>query len=477
MGAAGLTGFAKSLEGGNAAARLVELTGGIEKLASGTQYFVDNFLTDAEKIKPSMDLVSDTMKRLGYASVDTVEEFKNLVQGLDKSTEAEAQLFAELIAIAPQFKNVADYVTASTKALEENAAAATLAKKIDDERKALQDELNQLTMTSAQLLDLQRSALDSSNVSIFNNIQAVKAKEAADAAAVAQAAAVASQRATLQDELDRMTLTEAQLLEKKRATYYTQNLDLVDQINAENEKLAIEKQNAAMFEALAREQAETQAAQVKQREDAARAAQEVARQMQDAANKTREAWQGLTDSVYNEVRRIRGLTAGTGTEGLAAAQANFAITSARAAAGDQAAYAMLPELSKAITSIAEQQAPTLSALRLIQAQTAASLVATSNKLGFPIPSFAVGSTYVPRDMIAQIHAGESINTRQQTARGAEANAQASNGLIERVEMLSFELKAIAGHTAMTARLLDRVIQEDKVQVGTDQAEPLPVKVM
>ncbi|MBR7747462.1 phage tail length tape measure family protein [Undibacterium baiyunense] len=111
----GFTQFAKSLEGSNAATRLAELTGGIEKLASGAQYFFENFLTEAEKIKPSADLVTDTMKRLGQSSVDTIDEFKMLVQGLDLATESGSKMYAELIAIAPQFKAVADFAKQSAE--------------------------------------------------------------------------------------------------------------------------------------------------------------------------------------------------------------------------------------------------------------------------------------------------------------------------------------------------------------------------
>lgn len=118
MKSVGFTEFAKSLEGSNAAARLAELTGGIEKLATGAQYFFENFLSDAEKIKPSADLVTDTLKRLGQSSVDTIDEFKNLVQGLDLATESGAKMYAELIAIAPQFKAVADYTKEAAKEAE-----------------------------------------------------------------------------------------------------------------------------------------------------------------------------------------------------------------------------------------------------------------------------------------------------------------------------------------------------------------------
>lgn len=419
MSSVGITEFAKSLEGASAAERLAELTGGIEKLATGAQFFFENFLTDAEKIKPSMELVSSTMAGLGQSSVDTIEEFKNLVQGLDLSTQSGAEMYAKLIEIAPQFKAVADYAQSATGALQESAEALRQMKAIQDERKSLQDELDDLIMT------------------------------------------------------------EAQLIEKKKATYYEQNLDIFDQIQAEKARAAQLEADAKFKEELARAQAEQQALFLRQQEESARRDEAAANQAQQAANQIAQAWKGLTDSVFDEVKRIRGLMSSNSAMGFASAQTAFTIASAKASAGDEAAYKALPDLSKALLSIAEQQAPTLDALRLIQAQTAASLLATSAKLGYQLPSFAVGTDYVPQDMIAQVHKGEQITPApfNPTRNKSELqNNTSMRDLIQRVEMLSFELKAIAGHTSSTARNLDRVIIDDKLQIGTPQGEPIETTV-
>lgn len=114
----GIDKFKASLEGAGSAEKLIELSGGIEKFTSGAAFFAENFLTEAEKIKPSMDLVSSTMGKLGQSSVDTISEFKDLIQSLDLSSESGAKMYAELIAIAPQFKAVADYTKETVEALE-----------------------------------------------------------------------------------------------------------------------------------------------------------------------------------------------------------------------------------------------------------------------------------------------------------------------------------------------------------------------
>lgn len=221
MRSVGFDEFAKSLEGSSAATRLSELTGGIEKLASGAQYFFENFLSDAEKIKPSADLVTDTMKRLGQSSVDTIEEFKSLVQGLDLASESGAKMYAELIAIAPQFKAVADYTSELTGALTEfesaakaAADAAKLEADILSQRVSLQNEYNQLTMTSTELLALQRNEIYESNRALFDSISAVKQKREAEISA-AEANKALTQTMIKNAELAQQILINAVDAERK----------------------------------------------------------------------------------------------------------------------------------------------------------------------------------------------------------------------------------------------------------------------
>ena len=66
---------------------------------------------------------------------------------------------------------------------EVNAAAAQHAQDIAAERKGLQDQLDGLTMTSAELLDKQRSALDESNRALFDQVHSLQAQKDATAAA------------------------------------------------------------------------------------------------------------------------------------------------------------------------------------------------------------------------------------------------------------------------------------------------------
>jgi hypothetical protein len=81
-----------------------------------------------------------------------------------------------------------------------------------------------------------------------------------------------------------------------------------------------------------------------------------------------------------------------------------------------------------------------------------------------VPKFAVGTNYVPRDMLAQIHEGEAIIPK---AYNPAANSQSRDesvvaeirALREEVKGLRAEAQATAGHTAKTSRLLDRAMPD------------------
>jgi hypothetical protein len=131
-----------------------------------------------------------------------------------------------------------------------------------------------------------------------------------------------------------------------------------------------------------------------------------------AAQEAKKAWEGVGETIADEVKRLRGEIVGDTPQSLADAQSRFAIATAQARAGDQNAAASLPALSKALEDIAKKDAASSLELWRVQTATAASLEMTAkmlaDKFGFTLPSFAVGTNYVPQDMVAQIHKGEAI---------------------------------------------------------------------
>lgn len=149
--------------------RLVELAGGIDQLASQSNSFAQNFLSKAEQLAPVQKYVTDQLAAMGLQGIDTRDKFKDVVLGLANSgalaTEAGAKEYTALLALADAFSKTHAATTDLTKSEQD----------IADERKSLQQQFDQLTMTSTQLLTQQRDAIDASNRALFDQVQALTA--------------------------------------------------------------------------------------------------------------------------------------------------------------------------------------------------------------------------------------------------------------------------------------------------------------
>lgn len=172
--------------------RLLQAAGGLDAFASGVQFFQQNFLSEAERNAPVLKAVTEQMAALGLASVDTRDEFKQVVLDLIDSgalaTEEGAKRYAALMAIQADFAQVYP----ATEAAAQQAAAQAAA--VLEQRKQLQAEFDALTLTSAQqqqaALEQQRAALDESVRALFDQVQALKAQKAAVEDSKAAAAAL-----------------------------------------------------------------------------------------------------------------------------------------------------------------------------------------------------------------------------------------------------------------------------------------------
>jgi len=152
---------------------LIDLLGGIDDFQSKTADYATNFLTKAQQLAPVAAYVSQQLTSMNLGWVQTREQFAGVVAGLDLTTAAGQQTYAALMNLESAFAATHEAIADATKSAQE----------ISDERKALQGQLDQLTMTSAQLLAKQRDALDDSNKALFDQVQAAKkVKDAQDAA-------------------------------------------------------------------------------------------------------------------------------------------------------------------------------------------------------------------------------------------------------------------------------------------------------
>ncbi|MGV7210504.1 phage tail length tape measure family protein [Oxalobacteraceae bacterium A2-2] len=343
--------------------------------------------------------------RAGEAAVRELE-----IRGMGASTVALydrlAALKAEdaaLAASAAAEQKLRDAGVANAQAAQQ--AAAQAAQQLASDMASKELELYNLTHTAAEQLahsrELELAAMGAALRPIQQQINAQKDLASAATAAAAEieaaaqkAQAVATERAGIQSAIWQLTGDTAAIRAAELAGLDASNRDLKQQYYDMQDKLAADQRAAQMAQQMADAQ------------------QKAADESKRAAEALKSAWQSATDSVMDEVKRIRGLITGNSPESLADAQGAFAIATAKARAGDQEAAKTLPALSQAMLTLAEAQAVTEADIRLARAQAAASLTMTAGLLAdqyaLTVPSYDVGTDYVPGTGLALIHQGEKI---------------------------------------------------------------------
>lgn len=141
-------------------AALIDAAGGLEALTAQTTSYFSHFYSETERASILAGQVGDEMNRLGHSSVDTIGEFRTLVDSLDLSTASGASLFSALMKVEGAFFAV-------------HGAAATAA----DSVVAVADTF--VTDLQNNLVEGVRSARAALNQSYQEEVTRLKASEAA----------------------------------------------------------------------------------------------------------------------------------------------------------------------------------------------------------------------------------------------------------------------------------------------------------
>ncbi len=249
---------------------LVQMFESLDQFVEQTNYFRDNFLTEAEQLAPITQAVADELARLGLSSLTTIEQFKNAVLGLDLTSTAGQETYAALLQLAPAFKQVADYQAEIAKLQEASAQTGIDAAKINAEnaKAALEIQQKRVSM-EIQLLEaqgfasealairrrLELGAMDESLRALQEQIYAAQ-----DATAAAQAAKAASDVAAR--DAAQQTNLEIQLMEAQGDAAGALAARRALELAAMNETLgALQAQIYAAQDAKAAIEAATRAAQ------------------------------------------------------------------------------------------------------------------------------------------------------------------------------------------------------------------------
>lgn len=339
-----------------------------------------------------------------------------------------------------------------TKNAAEVAAQAEAAR--NSEKYNLESQLLQVQGDTNALRARELATLDPTNQELQKLIWSLQDTKDA-AAAAAQAEAARNQEAYGLD-------TQLLQLQGNTAKLRERELALLDEANRPRQLEIWALQD------LQAEQAKAAQATAQQAQEAQQAAEAQAQ----AAAQLKEAWQSITDTIFEEVRRIRGLT-DSGPTNLANAQTAFDVATAKARAGDQEAAKALPDLSKTLLELAGQQANSLVALRRIQMLTAANLEQTGTGLvgqyGLTIPAFASGGSYgggmalvgeQGPELINFNKSGQVYNSRSTASMLNNSNLESLvERLNENLELLRYEVRADVSHNAKTAKILDRAMKD------------------
>jgi hypothetical protein len=428
---------------------------------SASSEAINNALSYASSLKQIRDALTETRTPLQILQENVDSAFAKL--GTSAATFKADFVAAIDAGITPE--NLAEYLTLreNLEALAKSAESASgqIVRSLADiasERKSLQDQLDSLTLTSSQLLEKQRNALDESNRALFDQVQAASA--AAKATQTFGDALGGLESASFDLENQLLSLQGQSTLVASR-TRTSELASLTEGITNPDDIARIQAQydyNESLRAQVAALNAAQQAAA-----DYASQQQQAAAAAANAAEQVRSAWQSVTDSLIGEARRIRGLL-GTPAQSFAQAQAAFSIAAAQASAGDQTAAKALPELSRVLLTLAEAQATSLVQLQTLQGTTAGTLESIAKKyvgqFGVNIPQFAVGTNYVPQDMLAVVHKGEAIVP---AAYNPSNSGSGNDALVAEVQALRQEMaamratnEAIAKATTNSDKTLTRV---------------------
>ncbi|WP_250501974.1 phage tail length tape measure family protein [Caballeronia sp. AZ7_KS35] len=91
----------------NAKYNIIQLAGGIDSLNSSTSYFYQHFTDAGTQVVDQAKSLADQMSALGYTGINTRDQFKDLVESLDLSTDAGQKAYVSLLNLAPAFDAVA----------------------------------------------------------------------------------------------------------------------------------------------------------------------------------------------------------------------------------------------------------------------------------------------------------------------------------------------------------------------------------
>jgi hypothetical protein len=93
------------------AEKLVDSFGSSDALTKAVKSYEDSIYTDNEKLAPVIKSVQDSLASMGLSSIKTKEDFKQVVDSLDLTSDSGVALFNKLMTLAPTFGSAIDGIS------------------------------------------------------------------------------------------------------------------------------------------------------------------------------------------------------------------------------------------------------------------------------------------------------------------------------------------------------------------------------
>ena len=239
------------------ASSIVDMSGGLQNFAALSNSYYQNFFSEEERRLNSTQQLTDAFSELGLALPESRDAFRDIIDGIDLTTEAGQQLYTSLLALNPALAQLIDSTARAAEEAERAAEREAELKAREAEALAnkeldLRIQLLQLHGSEEEALSLIRQRqlenLDPSLRALMQEIYAeqdlTKARDEAAAAAQQAKDAEINRLNELFDTLTNNVAFAKSEVEKSRDAEI-ERISLLEKKNNEKYKLEIDSINQA----------------------------------------------------------------------------------------------------------------------------------------------------------------------------------------------------------------------------------------
>ncbi|WP_321276917.1 tape measure protein [Thiomicrorhabdus indica] len=356
----------------------------LEELEQKTGMTFENGAREALDYLESIELVAGAQSKAREEN----EDLRLKLLELQDPLAYEAQLRQEqLMSLDESNRALQQNIWALEEQAESAQRSAAVIAGLEDEWLALTDKAAFDALQKQRELDDLRESAGEDAVNLQKKIWEEQARQAEEQARLAEQERINANQQRIQAEVQ----AEAQREVAAAAEAYARELQAQEDAYIRLSDRLLELQDPALYEQTIRDRTleglneVNQALQIQiwELEDAAELA---AKASESASIRVQDAWEGIGDSIIDEINRIRGeVMAESSTETFSQAQAQFDTNLALALAGNSTAASMLPELSKTMLDLAESALSSRADITHLKYSTANALSG--------IPAFAEGGMH------------------------------------------------------------------------------------